>query len=101
MAAARIFCKTTDKGIQSFFVQVDHKTTYFLFSQSYRKGVKAFYEKRPCLNDAMDFSRARKDSSVLHTMTKLPIYLRYLEQEYGLHLLRKTTKNVPRTYKAA
>lgn len=39
---AKIVCKTTEKGIQSFFVRIGEEE-YFLFAQGYRKSNKLFF----------------------------------------------------------
>ena len=89
--ATTIYCRTTDKDIQSFYLKANGKT-HFLFSQSFRRGVKSFYNRGVSLNEAMDPSRAKGNRAILNTMEKLPAYIRYIEREYDLQVLRKTIR---------
>lgn len=85
----KIYCKTTKKGIHSFYLQFRNET-YFLFSQNYRKGVQKFYRNGVVLNDSFKHSKSRRDNAIEKTMTKIPMYIKYLEKEYGIEVLRQT-----------
>ena len=85
----KIYCKTTDKGIHSFYLSTS-KGDYFLFQQNYRKGVNDYFEKGVTLNEAMNFSRSRQDNAIMRTMSKLPMYIKYVEKEYRVEVLDKT-----------
>jgi hypothetical protein len=99
--ANMIFCKTTAKGVQSFYVNANGETHY-LFSQSFRRGVKNYYERGVYINEAINFTKAKGNTAVVHTMEKLPAYIRYIEREYGIAVLRKTArKNQERKKKIA
>ena len=87
----RIFCRTTTKGIHTFYLNSDGKE-YYLFHQDYRKGVAKYYRNGVTLTEAMNFSRSGHDSAIMKTMQKLPIYLKYAEKEYGIYILDKTIK---------
>lgn len=89
--SAKIYCRTTDKGVQSFYLKVKGQT-HFLFSQSFRLGVKAYFRRELSLNKALDPSRAGRNHAILNTMEKLPAYIRYVEREYDLQVLRKTLR---------
>ena len=86
-----IYCKTVSEGVQSFFVSCDGRSHY-LFSQGYRKGVKDYFGRGVTVDRALDFSRACGDHAVIRTMEKLPSYIRYVEREYGIEVLRRTVK---------
>ena len=86
-----IYCRTTDKAIQSFYLKTQGKT-HFLFSQNFRRGVKKFFQDGVCIDLALDHARAHGDNAILNTMDKLPAYIRYVEREYGLKVLRKTIR---------
>ena len=86
-----IYCLTTDKGIQSFYLEAQGETHY-LFSQSFRRGVKEYFGQGVHLDAAMDFSRARHDDAIVRTMKKLPSYIKYIEKEYGIEVLRQTAR---------
>ena len=99
--ANMIFCKTTAKGVQSFYVSANGETHY-LFSQSFRRGVKNYYERGVYISEAINFTKAKGNTAVVHTMEKLPAYIRYIEREYGIAVLRKTArKNQERKKKIA
>ena len=86
-----VYCLTTDKGVQSFYLEAFGETHY-LFSQNYRRGVKAYFGHGVHIDDAMDFSRAHRDSAILSTMRKLSSHIKYIEKEYGIEVLRKTVR---------
>ena len=99
--ATLIYCKTTEKGLLSFYVKA-YGETHFLFSQKYRRGVSSYYKNGVSVSTAIDCSRAKYDFALLHTMQKLPSYIRYVEREYSLDILRKTAqKNALRFRRAA
>ncbi len=86
-----VYCLTTDNGVQSFYLEACGETHY-LFSQNYRRGVKEYFGQGVHIDAAMDFSRARNNTAVLNTMRKLPSYIKYIEKEYGIEVLRKTAR---------
>ncbi len=88
-----IYCKPTEKGIHSFYLNNGQNEVFYLFSQAYRKSVEEYYGKGVSIDDAIRYSKAHKDSSITRTMTKIPIYIRYVENEYGVAILNKTKKN--------
>ncbi len=83
----KIFCRTTAKGVQSFFVAVNGKE-YFLFQQAFRQSNKAFFERGVFMQEKRDYSKIRSQS-VLRTLDKLPAYLRYAEKEFGINVYNK------------
>ncbi len=68
---------------------------YFLFFQPYKKGVADYFGNGVYLDRALDCSRARRDTAILHTMAKLPMYIRYVEKEYGLKVLSDGSTRKP------
>lgn len=95
--ASTIYCKTTAKGVQSFFINVNGET-HFLFSQNFRRGVKDYFERGVRIDEAINFKRANGNSAIIHTMEKLPSYIRYVEREYGMEVLKRTARK-NQTYK--
>ncbi len=87
----KIYCLTTDKGRQTFYLDACGETHY-LFTQDYRHGVKEYFGRGVCVDNALDISRARNDSAIIRTMRKLPLYIKYIEKEYGITVLRKTAR---------
>lgn len=84
-----VYCKPTSQGIHSFYL-VNDGNSYFLFSQNYRKGVQEYYGRGVSLNEAMDHSRSHKDEAIMRTMSKVPMYIKYIEDEFGITVLRRT-----------
>lgn len=86
-----IYCKPTDKGVHSFYYVLGCKE-YYLFSQPYRKGVAEYFGYGVHLNDAIKYSKAHEDTAVIRTMSKIPMYVKYIEKEYGIEILERTKK---------
>lgn len=86
---AIIKCYTKEKGIHKFYIEYGGKR-YFLFSQDYRRGVNNYFCKGVSLHNALCIKTAKRNHAVIKTMSKLKIYIRYIEKEYGLKILKKT-----------
>lgn len=87
----KIFCKTTDKGIHTFYLQ-HNDNNYYLFRQSYRRGVSEYFRGGVTLEEAMNFGRSKNNEAIQKTMQKLPLYIKYAEKEYGIQVLKQTIK---------
>lgn len=83
-----VYC-VKKQGLHSFFI-IQGGQKYYLFSQNYRKGVQKYYCKGVSLNESIDYSKAHNDSAVIRTMTKLPMYIKYVEKEYSIEVFEKT-----------
>lgn len=88
---ASVYCLTTGKGVQSFYLEVC-KETHYLFSQHYRRGVSDYFRHGVHLDAAVDFSRAGRNFAILNTMRKLFSYIKYIEKEFGIAVLRQTAR---------
>ena len=88
---ATVYCEPTDRGVHSFFL-VTTSEEYYLFSQNYRKGVQSYFGQGVRLDEAINFSRTHHDNAVMRTMEKLPMYIKYVEKEYGIEVLEQTKK---------
>ena len=86
-----IYCEPTACGVHTFFLVVNGQK-YYLFSQNYRKGVHAYYSKGVPLTQAVNYSKTHNDSALIRTMSKLPMYIKYVEKEYGIEVLKRTKK---------
>lgn len=87
-----VFSKTTAKYQQSFYLETNG-LRYYLFSQKFYKGVSNYYSKKVLLFNAIDKTKSNRDTALLRTMSKIPIYIKYIEKEYGIVVLNKTAKN--------
>ena len=86
-----VFCKVTAKGVHTFYLSANG-SEYYLFRQSYRRGVNAYYRNGVSLSDAMDFGKSHRDAALIKTMQKLPAYVKFIEKEYGIAVLAQTCK---------
>ena len=84
-----VYCVVSDKGKHSFYLEQDN-SRYYLFTQSYRKSVQHYYGKGVLLDEAVNFNRSKHDSAIINTMEKLPSYIKYVEKEFEISVLKKT-----------
>ena len=89
---AKIFCEATDRGAHSFYLISEGKT-YYLFSQNYRKGVQEYFGKGVYIDQSTKYSKAHNDSAITRTMSKIPMYVRYVEKEYSIEVYERTKKS--------
>ncbi len=86
-----IYCRPTAKGVHSFYLIIGDDE-FFLFSQSYRRGVEDYYGRGVRIDEAINYSRAHRDSAITRTMDKIPMYVKYIEREYDVEVLKRTKK---------
>ena len=87
----KIYSKVTSKGIHSFYLSCN-EGNFFLFCQNYRRGVSEHFGGGLTLNDALDVTKGKGNTAIVRTIRKLPIYIRYIEKEYGICILSKTKR---------
>ena len=85
-----VYC-TADKGIHTFYLVTD-QGEYFLFNQDFRKGVHEYFGDGVRLDRALDHSKSHRDTAISKTMSKLPMYIKYIEKEYSIAVLKQTQK---------
>lgn len=85
----KVYCIPTEKGIHSFYLKVG-KDQFYLFSQAYRRGVDNYYGKGVYINQALMHSKAHNDSAIIRTMDRIPVYIRFIEKEYGIEVMKRT-----------
>jgi len=86
-----IYCSVSKQGDHTFYLRLDGDE-YYLFTQKHRKSVHKFYSDGVRLDDAIDFGRSHRDNAITRTMSKLPMYIRYIEKENGIAVLNKTKR---------
>lgn len=93
IAAPYIFCKGSDlhDNTQDFYLVIG-QDRYFLFKQPYRKGVQEYFGNGVSIEKAFNHSWNKLDRAVLRTIDKIPQYIRYVEREYGISVLKQTKK---------
>ena len=89
---ATVFCKTTAKATQSFFVKVGGRD-YFLFQQDFRKSNKEFFRNGVGVHAINNYSGVHS-TAVRKTLDNLPSYIRYIEKEYDVAIYEKTKKKL-------
>ena len=87
-----IYCTTTAKVEQTFYLMAQG-TKYFLFVQAYRRSNKEVFEQGISLYNLRKFKK-HCSYSVRHTVTKLPAYIRYVEQECGISIMEMTKRKL-------
>lgn len=90
-----LFKNNRQRQTNIFLVSQDRE--YYLFTQKFHRGVKAFFHNKVLLKDALDISKSRHDTALIKTMTKLPIYIKYIEKEYGIAVMETTIKKKAKT----
>ena len=93
-----IFCEITAKGIYTFYLLTNGQR-YYLFNQDYRKGVQEYFGKGVLINEAMNYSRSHNDKAVAKTMSKIPMYVKYIEKEYAIEVFKQTKKRNSKNYR--
>lgn len=88
--AAKVYCRTTAKGVQSYYL-TDGKENYYLFDSAYRKSNKEFFSQGRFIQEVLDAKR-HASTSVQRTSIRLVGAIRYIESEYGICILQQTAK---------
>lgn len=86
-----IYCTETANDSTSFYLAYGNNV-YYLFSQERRKNVEQYFLGGVWLEAAMDFAKAHRDTALIRTMDKIPMYIRGIEKEYGIEIFEKTKK---------
>lgn len=95
---AKIYCEPIERGTHSFYLTVDGQQ-YYLFSQNYRRGVQEYFSKGVSIYESMNYSKTHRDEALIRTMTKIPMYINYIEKEYGVQVLEQTKKKNVKNYR--
>lgn len=93
----KIYCESSYRGIHSFYLTVGGQD-YYLFSQNYRRGVQEYFSKGVSIDQSMNYSRTHRDEALIRTMTKIPMYVNYIEKEYSIEVLEQTKKKNGNNY---
>ena len=84
-----IDCERTNNGMHDFYLKQNGEE-YYLFTQKYRKGVDAFFRNGVSLEKAQNRKKAKRDTAILRTMDKIPMYIRHAEKRNNIIALNKT-----------
>lgn len=85
---AYITCKNKEHGKLYFYLVADG-SEHYLFSYHYNKKTQRYYENGVTVEKALN----KTNSEVLNIIAdKLPGYIRYIEKEYDIAILKSTKK---------
>lgn len=82
-------------GMHDFYLSNDGND-YYLFSQTVRRSVDFFYRGGVEIDKALCHGIGKRDLAIHHTMDKLIVYIKYIEVEYDIIVLRETKKKARR-----
>lgn len=85
---AIIFCRTETKGKHAFYVKTN-EGIYFLFQQDYRRSDNDYFKNGISITDINNYGGVHS-TSIKKTLDKLPVFIRYIEKEYGIAIYEKT-----------
>lgn len=93
---AQVYCNESNarEGGLDFYLKVGNES-YYLFNQRWRTDVKNFFSAGVSVDRALKQNTRRASICVQRVAEKLPSYIHYIEQEYGLIILEKTKKKAP------
>lgn len=86
MKRIEIYCKSTKDNLE-FYVNANGRN-YFLFMQSFDYPAYHRFKKGVELGDALSPKKRRSSHTIKKVCEKLPGYIKYIEQEYGISLLQ-------------
>lgn len=75
----------------NFYIKVENECLY-LFSQNFNQETYDFFKNGVILDRCLDYSSAKRNKGILRAMDRIHSAIRYIEQEYGFSILRKTAK---------
>lgn len=84
---ASIYCTEPKHGGLDFYLKVGNES-YYLFSQKWRQAIKDCYAGGISVDQALKASRHGNR----HISDKIPVYIRYIEKEYGIAVLEKSKR---------
>lgn len=92
--AAKIYCRTTAKGIQSYYL-TEGKENYHLFDSAFHRSNKEFFSQGRFIQEVLN-ARRHASTSVQKISVRLISLVKYIESEYGICVLQKTANKKQR-----
>ena len=85
---AMIYCESDKRGTLNFYIR-NNGEDYFLFTQAFRVSVARYYRRGVTVDQALRLNQSKmRNYAMAKVAEKLTSYLRYLEREYSVRLLR-------------
>ena len=81
-----IQCKPNRLGGHAFYIKHEG-IDYLLFNQKYHNRVNQTFSRGLDLNDSLDPKTAKGDVQVLKTISKMKMYIKYIEKEFQVKIL--------------
>lgn len=95
-----IECRNTaQQGVIGFYL-LTSGNEYFLCSQKFRKGIWRFFQNGVRYEMAIDFSKAKKDHSVMNAMKRIRTCIDYLEKHERVLIPERCKNNCTRLKEA-
>ena len=84
----KIKCEDRNETTDAFYLVTDDEKIW-LFDQVKRKGVTDYFKRGVTINRALRPQKGKRfDAKLGKTVDKLPLYLRYVEKEYGIQIMK-------------
>lgn len=84
-----IKCTENKLGGHSFYI--NHQgIDYLLFNQRYHRGVDRVFKNGLDLYDSLDPKTAKGDTAMLKTISKMKLFIKYIEKEYQVKILNSS-----------
>ena len=97
-----IQCKQNKLGGHAFYIKHEG-TDYLLFNQKYHNKVNQTFSVGLDLRNSLDPKTAKGDVNVLKTISKMKMYIKYIEKEFQVKILdssiNKGVLNKKKVYK--
>ena len=93
MKRAIIKCSKDAKGNHLNFYAVTGEQSLFIFSRKYNNEVSCYFKNGVPVSEVFNISKVYRRPAVRNIMEQLPVYIRFVEREYGVELLRKRSFN--------
>lgn len=92
-----VYCRTTKRGEQSFYL-IHAERRYYLFTQAFRRSNQEYFGNGILLKDVYDFSRVHSYATE-RTLEKIQRFIPYIEKEHDIVIRRKTERRSERCKK--
>ena len=96
---AKIYCRTTDKGVQTYYL-TDGKRDYYLLRTNYRKINTVYFSHGRSIEEVLN-ARRHISNSVQRISVRLITMVKYVENEQGICVLRQTAKKQQRKIRSS
>ena len=89
----RVYCRRNEVNTLDFYI-ADKDCEYYLFSQKAYLGVEKYFKNGVVLDNAINHSKGRSDYMIHKIMSKIPLYIKYVEKEYGIAFLEQSKRRL-------